>query len=233
MGSSISTFNLGQGQWNSQGSSWGNSGNVPVQQLTDSQASTPPQAPVPFWDAELTQGLDPANGNLSPWDVVTIGGWTLPGKSVVDARRGRRIDVKQVKGKHYATLTFNGYDPAKVSIVTTIWTQPQLDLMAVILPILESPPAKFKDGSFQAFDIKHPALQLRQITQVLIEEIGCLRQSGVKGAWELRIQALEYRRVATQATATVTGSDLKVKTAISASGPLVTPGNDANFLGPL
>jgi len=225
-------INLGQGHWNSQASSPGLSGNVPVQPITSGNF-TPPTAPVPFWDSELTQGLDPANGNVSPWDTVKLGGWTLPGRASVDSTRGRRIDVKKVKGQHYATLTFNGYDPARITINLSIWTQGQLDMLAAIMPVLEAPPAAYADGTFDALDIVHPSLQLRNITQVLIEEIGSLKASSIKGVWDLKIRCLEYKRIPkAPASATATGSAYNVKTAISTQGALITPGNDLNFTGP-
>jgi hypothetical protein len=228
-------YSLGSGSWNSQSTAWGNSGNVPGDQPPGSNN----ELTQPFWDAQLQKGLDPSNSNLSAWDIVFIGGKQLPGTCKVSGKRGRRIDIKQAKGTHYATLTFNGYDPARISIAISIWTQAQYDVLDGLMSMLEAPPHFYVDKSvaggkvFQALDISHPSMRLMGVSQVLVESIDPLHPTSVKGVWEMGVHVIEYKVVKTSATSTVQGSqNYSTPAVITGQGPLLTPGNDANQLAP-
>lgn len=167
---------------------------------------------VPFWE-DPPSTLDPSNAQLSPWDVVVLGGQPLPGICSVTGKRGKRFDLKKVKGSDFAKLTKQGYEPAEIRITERIWTRQQLNALELIMPMLEAPTQVTPDGTTPALEIRYPALDLRQINSVVIKEISFLRPGSMKGVFEMDITCLEWKpQPKTNATATVDGATYNVKT---------------------
>lgn len=147
---------------------------------------------IPFWD-DPPNTLDPSNAQFTAWDIVTIGGQVLPGICIVRGKRGKRFDVKKKKGSDFATLTKQGYEPAEISIVNRIWTRQQLHALELMMPMLEAPTQQLPDGTLQALEIRHPALDLRNINAMVIKDIGLLGPGSTKGVMEQTITCLEYK----------------------------------------
>ena len=57
-----------------------------------------------------------------PWTQVILDGFTLPGVSQVEVSRSHSLNVKASAGKHFATVTDQGYKPCDVIITTVFWT---------------------------------------------------------------------------------------------------------------
>jgi hypothetical protein len=190
---------------------------------------------LPFWDEPL-MGIEPGNARLSPWDVVYIAGQALPGISRVTGKRGKRYDLKKVKGTDFAKLTKQGYEPAEIRITEQIWTPQQLHALELIMPMLEAPPLVSKDGTQLALEIRYPTLDLRGLNSVVIKEISLLHPSSIKGVWEQDITCLEYKPDTGKrdATATVDGSGYNVKTITNqmVSKPKFRPTSPMTNTGP-
>lgn len=167
---------------------------------------------LPFWD-DPPLGLDPSNVRFSPWDVVYLGGQALPGLCLLSGKRGKRFDLKASKGSDFARITKQGYEPAEIKITERIWTRQHLHALELIMPMLEAPTKQADDGTLLAMEIRHPALDLRNISSVVIKEIGLLRPGSVKGVFEQDITCLEYKPPGKKnATATVAGATYNVQT---------------------
>jgi hypothetical protein len=185
-------FPLGATPWVKAGQSQQNLPNdTPPGTRAYSLQTTSDNQIVPFW-GDAPQTLDPGNGQLSPWDVVILAGQTLPGICTVTGKRGSRFDIKKSKGLNFATITRQGYDPARIRIVEKIWTPQQLDTLWFLLPLLEAPPATNYQGKLLAVDVYHPALAIRGISRVLIDSIGLLKPTAVRDVWEHEIDLIEY-----------------------------------------
>lgn len=167
---------------------------------------------LPFW-GEMPATLDPSNTQFNPWDVVFLGGQQLPGLCQVTGKRGKRYDLKKAKGSDFARITKQGYEPAEIRIVERIWTRQHLHALELIMPMLEAPTPRASDGSEQAIEIRHPALDLRGINAVVIQRIDFLRDSSIKGMKEQEIVCLEWKPTKGNATTTVDGATMyNVKT---------------------
>src|SRR6266850_2130183 len=74
----------------------------------------------------------------SPWDMMTIGGYVVPGHVVVFARKTKNYDQRMAVGYSGGQLTHLGYDPVELDITITIWTPEQLagyeELVDVVMP---------------------------------------------------------------------------------------------------
>lgn len=100
---------------------------------------------IAFWDDQLFGdsgfALDPSNFNRSPWDVVSFGGYPMPGLCRIEpgTRIKKRLDKKPVKNRNGSTLVFLGYDEADVVVKCRIWTKSQLNALGQMMPILKPP----------------------------------------------------------------------------------------------
>lgn len=77
---------------------------------------------APFW--ETTPG---------PWDVLVLGGNTLPGITTVSGRAGRKMDVRSPPGGDGARVRDRGYEPAQLEARNRVWTAEQLEALQRIL----------------------------------------------------------------------------------------------------
>lgn len=185
---------------------------------------------IPFWDA-APEGPSPTNNNFSPWDVLKLGSYVLPGLCAVTGRRGVRWDVKPSKGINFATITRQGFDLAEIKVVERIWTPQQLAALYSLIPILEDLNSS-PEATIQAVKVEHPALALRNITDVVIKHITLLHPSSVKGVWEQEIELSEYKpRGTSNVTETVRGSSAQFARASPgtqvqpAAGSIASPGS--------
>jgi hypothetical protein len=136
---------------------------------------------MPFWYDP------PAADGRTAWDVLILGGGKVPGIARVEARLGRRLDMKKAKGAHGASLTDEGYDPAQITITITIWEREHLDALRNFVAKLR--PKSTADPA--AVDVVHPQLQFLGITSIFIKEISAPRPVG-QGLYDVVFQAIEY-----------------------------------------
>lgn len=197
-------------------------------------------SPIPFWDTPLDV-IDPSNAALPVWDVVFLAGQQLPGLCAVTGGRPKRFDVKKVKGQNFATLTSQGYDPAHIKIIQRIWTPQQWYALQLVMPILEPLFPTAPNAASEAIDIKFPALALRNIHSVVVQNISILTPTpGIHGCWQQEIDCLEYKpvRKTQNVTTSPTGSAQFARG--SPQSPLASfqppaasmPGADPLFSGP-
>lgn len=120
-----------------------------------------------------------------------LGAVTLPGIIKVDADRSNKFDVKSAPGVSGATITWQGYEPAKVTITIKMWLEEHLEGCAKLLKLIEPKASK---GLPSAWKVFHPALQLRNIQEVLVESIKGPNPSDKPGVWEIELSAIEWRK---------------------------------------
>lgn len=131
---------------------------------------------IPHWDD------DPKS-----WDTLLLGGAELPGVVDIDGSKGRKVDVKTRKGSDGATLTDNGYDPAKVTIKLRIWTPEQWRLWQIIFPLID--PKRL--GSVRVpFDVQHPSLAAIGIRSVYVTTVAVPKLQG--GVLNVTLNAVEW-----------------------------------------
>ena len=128
--------------------------------------------------------LDPTG-----WDTVTIGNQPFPGIAQVRVSRSRKLDVKKPPGIDGATITCQGYEPAKVEIRLVIWTPKQSELLQQILPLIENAPGKEPPNGWA---ITHPAAQMRNVNAIIFQDISGPEPSSIQGAMEMKFTCLEW-----------------------------------------
>ena len=130
------------------------------------------------------------------WNTCELGGIELPGIAKVDVHPSQEVDVKKPKGRHGATVTRHGYNPAKVKIRVRCTDAAQFaDLQVVIANVWPASLARKKNAQPAQVDgpipISHPKAQLWGITGVTILSID--DTSGERGdIYELTFDCLEY-----------------------------------------
>lgn len=155
-------------------------------------------ANIPYWYPNPHQFDDltfesPAN----PWDVCSLNGVVLPGLSKVKVGKGRKLDVKQPPGSHGATITDQGYKPAPVEIIVTVWAYKHWVAMNGLFngsnPSLNLEPKPNANYVAPTATIDHPATASRQVASIIIEHIdGPDDSSSVKGAKEYKFKCLQF-----------------------------------------
>jgi len=132
------------------------------------------------------------------WDTVVLGQYTLPGLAQVKVAKAQKVDVKNAEGQSGATITFKGYEPAKVDIVLRMWTRDQWNAFQTMLPYFEPRPSK---KAPQPFDVAHPKTALRGIRSVYIPEIEGPDES-TTGIFDITFKCIEFLKPLPHATNT-------------------------------
>jgi hypothetical protein len=146
----------------------------------------------------------------NPWDIVYIDGVALPGISDVKCSKGPKLDVKNSAGRHFATITAQGYKPCDVVITTLIWTPYQSGIwQAIVLPILEPEPTASYTAKPQAHAISHPVTHMRRVEAITIENIEGPSKGPLVGSKQFVIKALQWSKDF-QGKATVTAKSAGV-----------------------
>lgn len=130
------------------------------------------------------------------WDTVQLGQFVLPGISTVQISRPRKYSVKMAKDHSYATIKDTGLELAKITITNVIGgvslyipgdianTLPimtkyeaQLSTLEDILKYFDTQlgfktkSTNSNGDSVPGFAVNHPALQMRGINSIYIEDI--------------------------------------------------------------
>lgn len=134
------------------------------------------------------------------WFQPFINGMKIPGVSNVEISRSHSLNVKASAGKHFATVTDQGYKPSDVVITTTLWTPQQWEIYQLnILAIVEPDPgAKY---ALPTVTIDHPGTAARGITSITIETITGPKDKG-KGIREFQWKCLQFQKSDSKATNT-------------------------------
>lgn len=184
----------------------------------------------PWWYIrEVPENQLISSAELSPWDVVFINGVALPGVSNVEISGGPKLDPKQSAGKHFATITEQGYKPCDLIITTIFWTPTQwFDWQNIIFPMIEPPPIKNKKSTIpNSYIISHPVTHTRGIEAISIANITGPNKSSIVGAKEVKIKAYQWSAdfQNTKATNTPKGAGPKPKNrgAPATADPKKTP----------
>jgi hypothetical protein len=121
-----------------------------------------PRTPVAFdfWYQPVFQdgdGVLSCDGCTGPTiansihDKVFFGQLPTPGVADVEAKRERKIDVKDSPGVDGCTTTIHGIKPADITIRLLIWTPEQYKALRELWPLLMTPPYKTTTKSTQVF----------------------------------------------------------------------------------
>lgn len=149
----------------------------------------------PWWYVrDIPENMLISGAELSPWDIVYINGVELPGISNVEVTGGPKLDIKPSAGKHYSTITSQGYKPCDILITTIFWTPSQwMDWQGIILPMLEPPPKKnSKSTNLNSYLISHPVTHARNIEAITIATISGPNKANITGAKEMKIKAYQW-----------------------------------------
>ena len=177
---------------------------------------------IPF--DEVSRG-DEENAN--PWDMCSLGPYALPGIVSVKIKRGRKLDVKNPPGAHFATITDRGYKPAKIDVKLTIWKPSHWKQMQDIWQYIE--PIAGKDDP-EPLDIIHPATAFRKISSVYVAEITGPEHSSIRGAMEFGIECEEwFEKPIQKATVTPSKSLRSREVALPGGTPSPPPPSEQNY----
>lgn len=152
---------------------------------------------IPFWHKDRVS-----------WDNVILGGEICPGSvnRVEGASARRQLDIKKAPGRTGATITDQGYQPAKFSVVCVITTESELQAWELFIERLRPAP----DKAPAAFDVVHPELSLLGISACYVETIHQLSR-GEKDIREGKIDFVEFLPLSTKANGKVKkSSDFKI-----------------------
>lgn len=150
----------------------------------------------------LTPGIDsllpddtidasaPYPDQLSPWDVVYLSGYRLPGIARVDGLRKHKTDAPPALGSVGAMATGLGFDPCEITITLTLWTPAQFEAMRQILPKIQ--PELTPTGYIpRAVYVTHPGLTQLKINMLYLVSISIPRHTG-KQIFEQTLQCIEF-----------------------------------------
>lgn len=146
--------------------------------------------PTPSWDAE-TFGYDTFvyQSDRNAWDVVYLGGMMLPGLAeVMDGACERKLDIKNAKGMDGATITPNGYEPAKIVVKLTLVPAEWVHFQQV-LPLIQP---KLGKATSPPMLLEHPATSGYGIDKVLVQKVGLPRKANVTGTKEVTIHLVQW-----------------------------------------
>lgn len=137
---------------------------------------------LPYWDRR-----DWADA----WDTLVLGADIWPGIAEISgAGVSRKLDIKQSIGTDGATMKDEGYQPARLTISITIYSEAQWLRLQELLPKVH--PRK-PGGSRTPLEIYHPQSSLLGITQIYIDKIGIPKKpSAGDGLCVLEMSAVEW-----------------------------------------
>jgi hypothetical protein len=151
------------------------------------------------------------------WNRCELGGLELPGLAKVDIDLSEKLDVKKPQGGHGATITRDGYEPAKVSITLRMWEPAQFDEFQAIVPLLR--PRVGGGRSPAPLAILHPKADLWGVKAVVLERIS--DRNGDRGdLYDVSFECIEhFPPPKTTATKTDKSTIGDFRNAIAATSP--------------
>jgi hypothetical protein len=154
-------------------------------------AAPAPVAAAPFWDVEELGYESYGNyGQLSAWNVVFLGGMSMPGLAeVTNGACERKLDIKNAKGADGATISHNGYEPAKLDVLLTLATPQDWSLFQQVLPLIKPKLGKLPS---QPLAFSHPSTDPYGIDKVIVESVGIPKKGKVPGTREVHIKLVQW-----------------------------------------
>lgn len=148
----------------------------------------------PFW-SDPEGGVEtfiPFVGEATLWDTALLGGRRVPGVVTVTAKTARKIDVKTSPGTDGATITDQGYEPAKPVIEVLTWTGEQwIDLQALLDYVAPKPGKGFKKPP-PALSLVHPGANAIGVSQVYVTSVSTNDAASPLGARKTTIECIQY-----------------------------------------
>jgi len=188
----------------------------------------------PFWTSETPLAgfseivIDVGESSL--WDTATLGGMKIPGIVKVDgAEAGQKWDVKTAPGSDGATITDQGYEPAKLTITATIWMPRHWTEMQAFIEIIRPKPAKGKKKA-SPMPFAHPPTNLLGINNVLVLSVAAPKPGGTRGTVEVAIKCIQWLK---PKTAQIIKAEFTIDTKGVTEGPATpaatpSPGSSGN-----
>ncbi len=129
--------------------------------------------------------------NLGGNGRVYLGGDWWPGVAVVECDASRAVDLQKRKGDDGANLVDQGYEPAKVKITITGWTDDHQTELERLLPSVHP---RRKGGIRTPVDIYHVATEIVAVRQIYVTKVGplILGTGNMFGSWTFTIEAVEW-----------------------------------------
>lgn len=132
-------------------------------------------------------------GVLPLQDFIVIGGNKSPGRCVVrNLRTPREWEVRKGWGMSGASTVFMGNAPATFDVDIYIWDPIQWADWLVFENLYLKKSLPFVKPL--ALGIKHPVLEDRGVTQVVVTDVTGWEESDETGEWKCTISFLEWKR---------------------------------------
>lgn len=123
------------------------------------------------------------------WDILRIADWTWDATSVtVEGDFGNELDVQKAPGSDGAPARDKGYDPCKLQVTWTLYTESHFIQYEGFLATNQPKPGK---TGAQVVVISYPLLQMYKKERFTISKIHLLKFLG-KGMWQGRVDAVEW-----------------------------------------
>lgn len=132
--------------------------------------------------------------------VPTASELTLPGLCEVDVSKSLKLDVLVGPGFDNGRVITRGYEPAKVRITFTWWTPNQHEIAMACLALLFQPLGKADPNNPQqgripcAYRIRHPATDVRRVSQIVIESINGPKPGKWPTSMAVELSCVEYAK---------------------------------------
>jgi hypothetical protein len=107
-------------------------------------------------------------GDEAAWDFCWLGDALLPGIASLEVTKTRSVDVKKSRGTDGATLSDDGYEPARVTVRLRMWTAEQWAAYQDLLPQIDP---QRPGGLREPVAIVHPEVNVRGIDTVYVTSI--------------------------------------------------------------
>lgn len=109
-----------------------------------------------------------------PWNTVLLTApsgesFALPGIATLSIALDNAIDVKKATGSSGATVTFQGQDPATITVELQMWEKKQLEAWKEAVALLR--PRVKPHKKFNFFNLVHPQAMLYRIVAVVLKSI--------------------------------------------------------------
>lgn len=143
-----------------------------------------------FWDDEV-----PSYEQIGPirrWNTAFLGGLQVPGGVEIKGKTGRKIDVKPAPGTDGATVTDQGFDPAKPVLNVTLWTPLQYRTWLQLMAQYNPRPGKSAQKPTAPITLDHDPSNDLGINVVMITGVSILEDGPVVGTKVGTIEMVQW-----------------------------------------
>lgn len=129
------------------------------------------------------------DAQITDWDRVTLGGYTLPGKADVSGHGiDYQMDTKKPSGANGATTSNMGREVGRFEIKLHLWTASQWARFCALLPKL----MRMKNQKLEVVTVVHPAINVLGIDGLMINKIGVPHTGHQPGIIEIDFSCIEF-----------------------------------------